>query len=196
MTLRRCVCPRQRINAAMRDPGQITMVTGLFFVLFLGIFLMAQLQLEQVRATCSYTEDALAASGLACALIDTGEYGRSHLLIIPDADRAYEEYCLALRTNLGLNQDWECGNRSLISGKVKVEDYLIYNVEGNTISIWAKEENGWGSYAGVLGEVRTPEGQVVEHTGIYTRITFPVKGLFGMEVWADMGKLVDIVGEP
>ena len=77
-----------------------------------------------------------------------------------------------------------------------MEDYLIYNVEGNTISIWAKEENGWGSYAGVLGEVRTPEGQVVEHTGIYTRVTFPVKGLFGREVWADMGKLVDIVGEP
>lgn len=188
---------RQQQNTRRKDSGQAEWVVGLFWTLILSILLYAQLQIASWRTTGMYMEDALAASNLASALVDIQEYGKTNKAIIPDAEQAYEIYLEALRDNLQLDEQWECQNKSLISGKVEVADYIVYNVEQNRVIAARVGANGcvterWDGEKGVL---TAPDGGVIEHPGIYSEIIFPVQGSWGITIMAHKGKLVDIVAE-
>lgn len=191
MRLRRRECPLQRTEA-----GQVNWVTGVFFLLFLGIFLCASLQLELFRSSAAYLEDALAASNLASAVIDVEEYGISRRLRIGDVEEAYARYLTAVRGNLGLNEAGECTNRSLISGSVRVVNYTVYNVSGNDVQVMQVDEageiTGWQE---PLGSAAAPDGKLIENTGVYSEIAYTIEGIFGVEAEAHKGKLVDIAAE-
>lgn len=186
--------PRQSISNAS-DEGQITLCVSLFFLLFFSILLVSQLQLEMMRASGTYVEDALAASGLACALIDLREYGSTHVIRIADERTAYESYCRSLRVNLGLDDHWECANQRLIAGPVTIENYTIYNVSGEEVEICRLDNGKEERSRGERGKTYAPNGQLIERTGIYGEISYPFKGLFGMTVTARKGKLVEIAGK-
>lgn len=174
--------------------GQIQWVMGLFLTLFLMIVLFAQLQIVAFQESSLYMEDALAAANLASAVIDLQEYGISNTIMIADPEKAYEKYCTALKGNLQLNEQWEGNNSSLLSGKVIVENYTIYNVQGNTVTVYYRGNDGLLYVSQEeLGACRAPNGVPVVSTGIYSEISFPVNGLFGVQVRAHKGKLVDIV---
>lgn len=194
MVLRNCANPLRKISVKS-DEGQIGFCVSLFFLLFLSVLLATQLQLEQVRASDAYLQDALAASGLACALIDIREYGSTHEVRILDVQEAYRQYCRSLRANLGLDENWQCANRHLISGAVRLENYTVYNVQGDEVEIHSIDHGREETAKGRLGAVRAPNGQIIEHTGIYSEISYPLKGVLGLTVQARKGKLVDIVGE-
>ena len=180
-----------------RSEGMLGFISGLFLVLFLAIVLCANLQVESFGATSLYLEDALAASNLASAVIDLEEYGISHVVRIADPLAAYRLYCDAVKENLGLNEQWEGSNQALISGPVTVEAYIIYNVRRDGVTVHAVDNTGQlYSWQGRKGAVTAPDGQLIEYTSVYSEISFPVKGSFGMEVKAHKGKLVDIVGAP
>lgn len=185
--MRRC-CARRK--------GSIEWMTGLFFLLFLMIFLLAEVQLSAYRAVSLYLEDALAVSNLASAVIDIEEYGISHTVRIADPEAAYARYAEAVKKNLNLNENWECVNSALISGKVSIADYVVYNVMEDAVLISRVSEDGSvHSWQGVPGRVNAPNGVAVESTGIYSELTFPVKGFLGITVQAHKGKLVDIAAE-
>ena len=184
----------QRIKTCV-DPGQSTLCVGLFFILFLSVLLVSHLQMEMFRSSSDYMEDALAASGLASALIDIREYGKTHVVNIPDTNAAYERYCQCLKDNLGLADNWEAGNRKLITGKVKVENYSVFNVTGTNVEIWRMDRETVEHSTGRLGEVRAPNGQVIQYTSIYSEISYRVQGVFDIQIDARKGKLVDIVGK-
>ena len=176
------------------ESGQIGWSLGLWFMLFLGIMLCALLQLETFRASSQYMEDALAASNLAAAVIDVEEYGISHKLRIDDPDEAYSRYLRAVRENLSLNNLWECGNRELISGPVHIENFTVYNVSGSEVEVCSFSGSGTIlHWYGVLGQETAPNGMKVENTGIYSEISYQIKGIFGIVVTARKGKLVDVV---
>lgn len=195
MRLRKSGYPRRNINAA--DLGQAEYITGMYMVLVLGVLLCTQLQIASWRMTAMYLEDALAASNLASALIDTEEYGKNHKVVISDKIRAYRIYRQALKQNLELDEEDMCRNRELISGVVEVVDYVIYNVEGNQINAYRIGQSGAivEQWEGTLGAERAPDGTPVEHTGIYSEVSFPVRGFLEIETTARKGKLVDIVAE-
>ncbi len=177
-------------------PGKAEWACGLFFLLFLAILLCAQLQMSIYRSSSMYLEDALAASNLASAVIDIQEYGISHTIQIEDPWRAYLLYLEAVRGNLNLDENWECANKSLIAGKVTVDEYIIYNVKGERVLVFYVNGDGeirQEEYS--LGEVRAPDGSEIENTSIYSEITFPVEGFLGVAVEAHKGKLVDIVAD-
>lgn len=177
-----------------RREGKVQWTAGLFFLLFLAILLCVQLQLEGYRMTSLYLEDALAASNLASAVIDIQEYGISRTIWIAKPMAAYGLYVRALKDNLSLDENWECSNRSLISGPVTVEDYTVYNVKENQVTICHVEMDGWcWEETGQIGEVYSPDGNLVESTGVYSEISFPVEGFLGVTVMAHKGKLADIV---
>lgn len=179
-----------------RQKGQIQLVTGLFFIIFLSILLYSQLQLMQYRITGLYLEDALAASNLASAVIDIEEYGISHEIQIKDPWQAYERYCQALKGNLNLNDAWECPNKQTISGVVVVLNYTIYNVHGTDVTVYSVTPNGGVmTYHETLGQAKAPNGKLIEKTSVYSEISFPVKIFNGTQVEARKGKLVDVVGE-
>lgn len=187
--MRRAGFPLPKIN----DKGQAEWAVGLFMMLFLAILLCGELQIEVYRASALYLEDALAASNLASAVIDVEEYGISGQLEIKDPTKAYELYQEALKENLGLDADWECANQGLISGAVQVEQYIVYNVQGNEVFVHTCAMDGeMEDSMGILGEIRAPNGILIESTGIYSEISFPVEGFLGVTVQAHKGKLVDI----
>lgn len=191
MILKKSGFPRQRIKA---EAGSLELVTGLFYLLFLGILLCGILQLDVFRASAAYLEDALAASNLASAVIDVEEYGISHSILIRDPDEAYEIYLSALRGNLNLNEEWECPAKSLISGKVSVLNYTVYNVKEDIVEIYHYDGSGQMSYSdGSTGHVQAPDGKSIEHTSIYSEVTYPVRGIMGVEAQARKSNLADIV---
>lgn len=203
MSLRKREYPRQNtkhagqklfIHKLCKQEGQIQWTMGLFFLLFLGILLCSQLQLMQYYMTSLYLEDALAASNLASAVVDLEEYGISHQILIKEPEQAYRRYCAAVKGNLNLNEEWECPNKQLISGAVKIENYTVYNVAEEEVMIYSVAANGQiSSSQGQLGSVTAPNGILIEATSVYSEISFPVKGFFGIEAQAYKGKLVDVV---
>lgn len=192
MILRKEGFPRRSIEKA--EPGQLELVTGMSFLLFLGILLCGILQLDVFRASAAYLEDALAASNLASAVIDVEEYGISHAILIKDPDRAYEIYLSALRGNLNLDQEWESPAKGLIGGKVSVLNYTVYNVWEDRVDIYHYDENGQLSFSGgVPGAVQAPDGKWIESTSVYSEVTYPVRGIMGVEAQAYKSNLADIV---
>lgn len=187
--------PQRKIRLVKKQ-GSIEWVTGLFFLLFLIVFLCAELQLFVYRTASAYLEDALAASNLASAVIDIEEYGISHIVKISDPSQAFERYKSAVKENLQLNDNWECSNSTLISGQVKIEKYIIYNVEDELVTIYSVASDGSIRISGgVLGAVKAPDGNLITNTAVYSEIVFPVKGWWGENFQAHKGKLVDIVAE-
>lgn len=175
------------------ERGQIGWVTGLWFLIFMWVLLCACLQMELFRASSRYMEDALAASNLAAAVIDVEEYGISHSIRIDSPEEAYLRYQWALKGNLGLNAEWECENREMISGPVGIKKFIVYNVIGGDVEAYSYDKSGAVScWSGSLGQETAPNGIQIEHTGIYSEISYQIKGLFGIEVTAWKGKLVDV----
>lgn len=169
-------------------------MTGLFFLLFLGILLCALLQMEAFRSSSRYLEDALALSNLASAVVDVEEYGISNRLVISDPVQAYERYKAAVKENLNLNENWELSESRVISGPVSILNYTVYNVSGNDVDISCFDRNGMMTqWRETLGSAMAPNGMLIESTGVYSEITYRVDGLFGVSEDARKGKLVDIV---
>lgn len=186
---------RQKISFFLRrGEGSIQWSVGLFFLVFLLVILCADLQISRFQAASLYLEDALAASNLASALIDVEEYGISHRVQISDVESAFRMYQQAVKDNLHLNDSWESENGAFISGPVTVVNYTVYNVGEELVTIHTMGGDGiLHTTQSTPGNVRAPNGVPVEHTGIYSEISFPVNGLWGITVTAHKGKLVDIV---
>ena len=178
------------------ESGQIGWTAGLGLLLFFGVLLCACMQMEVFRASSQYMEDALAASNLAAAVVDVEEYGISHALLIASPEDAFVLYCTAIKGNLNLDDTWKCPNKGLISGPVCVERFIVYNVVQNTVEVSCVNADGsLDCWQGTLGQEAAPNGITVEHTGIYSEISYQIKGVFGIIVPAVKGKLVDVVGE-
>lgn len=190
---------RNHLQQSIRgsDSGQAEWVAGLFWILILAILLCTELQILAMKSTAMMVEDALAASNLASALIDVGEFGKSGRILIRDEDEAFRIYMDALRDNLGLNDAMECVNQRLITRAVEVADYMICNVDENMVCTVRMDGTGRvvSRETGSVGTVRTPDGQVIEHTGIYSRLHFYVQCFPGLVVESNMGKFADIVSE-
>lgn len=186
---------RKKFLPLNTERGQVEWVTGLFFLLFLGVLLCAMLQVEIFRSSSRYLEDALALSNLASAVIDVEEYGISHRLVISDPAQAYERYKAAVKENMNLNEKWECPAVGIISGPVNIVNYTVYNVSGNDVEVSCFDGNGvLTRWTETLGSAAAPNGLPIEATGVYSEITYRVDGLLGFSGEARKRKLVDVVG--
>ena len=168
---------------------------AMFLFLMALIVVLFQFKTYVYMVAGAYVEDALAASALASALIDVEEYGRSHDIRIADTRNAFWIYRDALYYNLVLDEDGFSEKEELLTGKVRLERYIVYNVSGEEIQItsYDGEGNCLGMETAPPGTVRTPDGVSVEHTTIYSCVNFQVKGMLGGIINARKGKSVDIV---
>lgn len=193
MRLRKHEYLRRSIKA---DPGMISWTSGIFYLLFLILFFMAQMQLVIFQVSSMYMEDALAASNLASALIDPVEYGISGQILFTDPVTAFQIYQDAVVANLSLDGEWNCDNKHLIAGRVKVEQYTIYNVKEDIVEVISiAEDNTMNTWTEGIEAACAPDGQPITHTSIYSELSYPVKGILGIEIEARKGKLVDIVSD-
>uniref|UniRef100_UPI004057BD58 hypothetical protein n=1 Tax=Acetatifactor sp. TaxID=1872090 RepID=UPI004057BD58 len=174
--------------------GTISTVVALFYVIFLVVIIAYMTQIYTYQTIKIDTEDALAASNLASAVIDIQEYGISQNIIIKDPVAAFGIYKDALKVNMGLNDSWYSTGQRGITGPVLVLEYVIYNVRDNDVEI---HYFGSSNYSQVIpggkGTVTAPNGKLIESTSVYSKITFSVEGIFDIQTTAVKEKLVDIV---
>jgi len=195
MPLKKRESPQPKIRLS-KSGGSIQWTTGILYLFFLLVLLCALLQTEVYRAASLYMEDALTASNLASAVIDMEEYGMSHTVKISSPVEAFERYKSAVKENLQLNDSWECANKTLISGPISIEKFIVYNVDREGITIFTVAEDGTVNISKKeTGTVIAPNEIAVTHTSIYSEIAFDIDGVFGTVVRAHKGKLVDIVAE-
>ena len=175
--------------------GEIATFTLVYLILFLLVIAAFALQIRQYLALKSDTEDALAASNLATAVVDIQEYGISHNLIVADPDSAYRIFQDTIRVNLNLTDTW-MDSTGRISGPVTVEQYVVYNVRGQDVEVhsYGPGVTYASVYHGGIGSLTAPNGRTIESTSIYSRISYHVAGYFGTDVPAVKDNLVDIVG--
>lgn len=171
-------------------------VCGLFFCLFLFVLLVVLMELFRYHTSVLYLEDALAASGLAAAVVDLEEYGISHTIRIRDGEESYRKYVQALQDNLCLDEHWNSGKEQLIAGNVRMERFIIYTV--NEQECYSRERDGaghWHLRQAPKEGMYAPNGQAVEETAIYGEVSFEVQGMWGIRLRAQKGILVDVCGE-
>ena len=100
----------------------------MFFFLMVLIAALFQFKIYAYMVAGAYVEDALAASNLASALIDVEEYGRNHNVRIGDTQNAFRIYRDALHYNLALDEEGYSAKEELLSGRVQLQEYIVYNV--------------------------------------------------------------------
>ncbi len=195
---RREECPLQRINQdgfTTKSEGNLDVITSMIMLLVLIVIIVSGFQITRYMVTAAEVEDALAASNLASAVIDVEEYGKSHLIVIEDVERAFQIYRDALCYNLMLDENLNTSNRDILAAQVKIQEYIVYNVREQQIEIFILNGDGviQTQQVGNVGEVFTPDNVRVECTTIYSRVGFSVTGLMGQEIDAEKEKSIDIV---
>lgn len=198
----RCEHRRRRISDCLKkfssklvrsSEGKLQWAFGLFGCLFLMLIAMYEFQLAAYRSASTYMEDALAASGLAALLIDLERYGKDHSIVIDDPYYSYEIYRDTIKINLGLDDEYVSGNETLFYGPISIEEFHIYNVVEQEVTIICVNESGITSIEkGTVGRVTAPNGQIVYKTGVYGELAFSTKGFMGVIVDGRKGKLVEI----
>ncbi len=170
----------------------------MYALLFVLVMAMAGLQILQYKADSDIAEDALAASCLAALDVDPYRYGLDHSLVIDDPARAREVFENALMENMGLGADMNPSGEGItyLAGKVDIDDFRIYLVEGDSVTEYAVSENGITESAGLYGNVNTPSGLSVRSAGAYAKISFDAEGIFGVRIRACKEAYAEMLGRP
>lgn len=177
------------------EQGSVTLVAGLWFLLFLCILFCSGYQIQLYRCTSSYLEDAQAASNLAALVIDVEEYGISHTILLEDPQGAYRRFREALQVNLGLDGEFQCANKGLITSPVRIERVVVYQVRQDMVEVFSFEENGvCHRWEQGLEKAVAPNGEKIVNSGIYSEISCTVRGLFDQEIQARKQNLADVTG--
>ncbi len=85
---------------------------------------------------------------------------------------------------------------NLASAVIDIEEYGITQkvLITDLVEIWQRDRDGTVSvWSGNVGNVHAPNGQLIEETGVYSEIAYPVEGFLGTRVMAHKGKLVDVI---
>ena len=181
-----------------RSSGQVEYVLGMYALTLVMILAMVTLQILQYKADSDIAEDALAASALAALDVDPYRYGADHMLVINDPEHAMEIFENALKANMDLDGDYRpvSGKASYVSGRVSVDDFRIYLVDGDAVTEYRVTDTGTVSLSGLYGEMKTPGGQIVKSAGCYAAISFDTKGFMGTMVRARKDAYAEMVADP
>ena len=181
-----------------KSSGQAEYVLGMYSLIFVMILALVTLQIMQYKADSDIAEDALAASALAALDVDPYRYGTDHTLVINDPDHAFELFKNALKGNMELGDDYRplSGKSSYIAGRVTIEDFRIYLVNGDEVTEIKVLNAGTDVTYGKYGEMKTPGGQVVRSAGCYAAVSFDTEGFLGAGVRAYKQAYAEMVADP
>ena len=179
----------------MKKEGFIEVATGFTALFIVSILTLTTFTLRRLDVTRIQVEDSLVASNLASAVIDINEYGTTNNIIISDTTKAYNQFCDALKNNLNLNDNFEPSNNKFFKSKIDVLEFVIYNVKGNEIEEVKITDKDITEkiYSGKVGELKTPDGAIINSTTIYSKIGFTIGALLDDEYYRTKEISVDIV---
>ena len=161
--------------------GFITILFCIAIIIILNFFVF---QLYVTNAEIEKTSDALVAANLSTYKnIDFKTLARnSQDIIITDDVSAFSTFIKHLGKNLFLDSNEIPIRNSYIKSKVKVENFIIYNVLGDDIFILTylpySDNFTMEIKMGQKGLMKTPKGTIVSCTTIHSSISFDVGILF------------------
>lgn len=170
---------------------------GMFFCMIVLVAVLFQIKLLQYQAAGTFVEDSLAASNLASAVIDVKEYGRTHNILVESPESSFYRYKKALIYNLELDGNLYSTNGEVMSGKVDILSYQVFNVIGEKVWRYRFEESG--RLLDVteldLSGAYLPDGNKVETTSVYSKVGFYVPVPGGSSIYGTKEKSVDVKRE-
>ena len=171
---------------------------GMYALLFVLVMAMVSLQILRYKADSDIAEDALAASCLAALDVDPYRYGTDHSLVIGDPVRARQLFEEALRDNMRLGPDmtYSGADDFYITGKVNIDDFRIYTVDGDNVTEYVVSGYGIAESTGVYGSMKTPSGLTVRSAGAYAKISFDTYGIFDVRIRACKEAYAEMLGKP
>lgn len=177
-----------------KDSGILKNMVGVVPIIVVIMLAVFSLQFEISQAASAEIEDALVEANLASAVIDIQKYGASHQLLISSPQAACETFQRVLQANLSLDEQWECKNSSLIEGKVRLDEYSIYEVRGRDIIQYCFKQNTMSTqaFAEGVGRIEAPDGTKIQTTSVYSKISFQVR-FFGRLIEVYKHKCVDVI---
>lgn len=130
--------------------------------------------------------------------IDKRTLGKDSSLIIEDPVKAFNDFKEALKFNMDLDNYLMPKSSSIIASKVTIKHFIIYNVEGNKVDIYDINSHGILTKTTkelTKGDIKTPNGYVVESTTVHTTISFKAKNVYGQVKDQELAVDTDIVNQ-
>lgn len=116
-------------------------------------------------------------------------------VVIKDPNAALDIFKENLKYNMNLNSDFTIKDGKTISGKVQIQDFIIYNVFNDRIEIYTLSKSGIINKVikNKSEKVIAPNGYTVVATTVYTSINFDIDKLFGEKEKKEIKVGTDIV---
>ena len=189
---------RPSINRVSSNAGNAEYVVGMYALVFVLVMALASLQIMRYKAGSDIAEDALTASALAALDVDPYIYGLSHRIVINDPRAVRGIFENALKDNMKLNDAFEPrkADPSYIRGRVTVDDFRVYEVEGDKVTEYTVGSYTVSKTEGICGEMKTPSGKDVRSAGVYAEISYDASGFLGIVVNARKDTYVEMMADP
>lgn len=167
-----------------KKTGEITAYMVMFIVVFIFMLFSTCLYRRNIAlVTVREAEDSLKAATLAGAVVDLKIYGLNGKLVISDHDASYEIFKQSLTSSMGLGADFMPDSPDVISSKVRVESYIIYNVDGDEVQqiMYTSDSSAPVIKTGSVGTVKTPSNVPVTKSSVYSAISFQMHGFINQK---------------
>ena len=172
-------------------------------ILFLSIQLMLLFISYRRMSWLSETiTDGMTDALLGAAVLDEEElyaYGRTDELLILYPKRKYDIFKDLLGQELGLTDSLQAvkGSVPVVDGSIKIEDFVVYSVNGSDVTVYDFDETGaymTAVYAGQKDILTAPNGMIVRESSLFAKIRIPVRYM-GVPLSVSRYHMVDIVDE-
>lgn len=160
------------------------------FIVFLMIFVILSLVLTTViRYNLMITlaqgiqDDLILSNSSVYKCIDKKALGEDNpQILINDYTAAFNEMKKHLIKNMKLNNNLDPKENYIITSKIEVTDFIIYNHKGDTIDVVTYNNGSFivDTKNALNSDVITKNGHKVENTVVTTTISMDIKGMMGI----------------
>ena len=157
-----------------KSDGNINLMFSYMALTIVALLVAYSIANNKISILKNKVEDALILSTLASATIDLKEYAQSGAIVnidSKDVKSSYSAFLSTLKKNLSLNDDLSLKKDSFITGKIKIEKFIIYSDVDSHIEV-NEALNGSLSTSQVGKGAITPNGKKIEDTTIYAKLSF------------------------
>lgn len=164
-----------------KDNGGVSMPINLLFVfLFIVILFWIIIDYQRLQYLSNQITDVLTDAMLGAGTLtedDAYLLGLEDKIMLTNPKENYSTFQEILKKELDLTNTYEYTRNEMIRGKVNIEEFIVYNVDGPDVyqyTFYDLENYTLTEYPHGHGVVTAPNGMPVINTSLYTEISFNV----------------------
>lgn len=164
-----------------KDNGGISMPLNLLFVLlFIVIVFWIVIEYQRLQYLSNQVTDVLTDAMLGAGTLSEDDaylLGMEDKVMLTNPKENYNIFQDILKSELDLTSNFQYTRNDMIRGKVNIENFIIYNVDGADVyqyTFYDLENYTLTEYPNGQGVVTAPNGMTVVNTSLYAKISFVV----------------------